>query len=132
MWNYNKLINSLLTITRYNYSAMRSTQNEIDIVTFENRTSNTYLSYYITNLLTNALFLSLYFVQIYVDHPKCIYNKSGVNYTTEFDIAFIIGGAVHAAEFINTDCVCIFFRYKVKNEEEELFDSKSRRTYLQA
>ena len=109
---------------------MSRNQNQIDIEALEAHAIKTYLSYYITNLLTNAFFISLYFVQIYEDHPQCIYKQSGGIVTTEFDIAFIIGGIVHTAEFLNTNCICILFRYKAKNEKEFSFGSKSSRSYV--
>ena len=85
----------------------------------ENRATKTYLIYYISHLLINAFLVSCYVVLVYVDHPKCLYFKSGANITDEFDFAFTIGGIVVLADFMNTNCMCILFRYKVKTEENK-------------
>ena len=57
------------------------------------------VSFYLTCLLSNVMFISVYAVQVYSPHPTCIVR--GIDVTTKFDLAFKLGLAIVFIDFLN-------------------------------
>ena len=53
---------------------------------------------------------------VFAEHEPCL-SKSGSNITKGFQIAFIVGLFVQLGDFINSNIVVIFFRFKQEYEE---------------
>ena len=96
---------------------MSSRHTDSQIGALQKSASKIYLAYYMTNLLVNVFLICLYTVQVFGDHANCI--TRGSNTTDQFKFAFSSGCIVLIAESLNSNVICIYFRYKVKNEESE-------------
>ena len=77
-----------------------------------------YSVYYLFNLLSNVMLLSVYAVMVTAEHQDCL-TKSGTNITHEFQIAFMVGLFVQLGDSINTNVLTILFRVKKQLEERE-------------
>ena len=106
------------------------TSGDFGIKELKKRATLTYLFYYMTNLIANVTLISLYFIQVYLEHQPCLYGRSGANITSYFDLAFWIGGSILIVEFLNTNCMCIYFWYKIKAEETNNAGLADQRSYL--
>ena len=64
----------------------------------------------------NITLLSLYAVQVFTPHHECL-TRGGRNITDNFELAFLLGFIILAADFINSSFMTIYYRYKVQQEE---------------
>ena len=63
------------------------------------------LSFYMACLISNVLLIILYAVQMYYPHKSCIVNGNDI--TEKFDLAFMLGFAIHIADFFNLNIVSL-------------------------
>ena len=68
-----------------------------------------YPAYYASHLLVNVFLLSLYSIQMYIEHKPCT-SSSGENITSDFKFAFGFGLFSLIAEVVNTQILAIYFR----------------------
>ena len=78
---------------------------------------NAFLCYNIAHLLFNAFILSCYAVMIFgVDKLECI-TKGDNNITRYFSDVYKAGFGIIILDTLNTNCLYIYYRFKVKLEK---------------
>ena len=67
--------------------------------------------YFFASLLANVLILSIYTVQLAIEHNHCA-TSNGNNITDFFEIAFKLGFTILIMDTVNTHCLYIYYRFK--------------------
>ena len=67
-------------------------------------------------MLTSALLLAFYVVQVFTQHSPCTIS-SGKNITEHYELAFQLGMLVHVLDGFNTSCINMYYRFHIHLEE---------------
>lgn len=90
-----------------------------------------YCTYYVSQVLANAILLSAYIVQACYSHHPCL-TKSGQNITLRFELSFKLGLIVIFLDSLNSSVVEIYLRSRVQFEERDFHNGTSSSTMRRA